>query len=263
MPQFFGRCIFCRGRGLSKEHLFADWLRDIFPRTASDTHTFGVIDWTPGPRLTKENRQGHSGSTRARIVCRHCNNGWMNHIDDAAKWVATPIILGEQAAITPAMQRVMATWFAKIAIVGDSINRNGKKSAIIQSQREWFKDHKEPHPLWEVWIGTYGGTDWRELGIFQHGGFLNLPAIGGPTPISGYIETTVMGMGDLFALVLATDIAAFGFDIGSAKGSMRKIWPTGDAFNWPFASVMTDEQARAVQFILRTMLARPIGVGPG
>jgi hypothetical protein len=97
-----GRCIFCGGSGLTKEHLLADWLREIFPRTAKDTHTFGTIEsWTPKPRFVQRVKQGHAGSRKVRKVCGPCNSGWIGAIDDAAKQAIVPLIHGQSVVVTP------------------------------------------------------------------------------------------------------------------------------------------------------------------
>src|SRR5271169_2401942 len=66
-----GKCIFCGGPGVTHEHLFSDWLRDLFPRSAADTHTIAqAVAWTPRPRFVRQIRQGHSGTRTVRKVCR-------------------------------------------------------------------------------------------------------------------------------------------------------------------------------------------------
>ena len=35
------RGIFCEGRPVTKEHFIGEWLREIFPRDTSTTHTLG------------------------------------------------------------------------------------------------------------------------------------------------------------------------------------------------------------------------------
>jgi hypothetical protein len=118
-----GQCIFCTRQPpevvISKEHPFADWLRDLFPRTAETTHTLGVLEWasSPGRSPSKETRrsgQGHSGSKTIRRVCRSCNQTWLsNKIEEVARPILTPLINGERFELDPAMQQVLATWAAE------------------------------------------------------------------------------------------------------------------------------------------------------
>jgi hypothetical protein len=90
IPFLYGRgsCIFCQQQPptvkISKEHIFGDWLREMFPRDAGTTHTHGIIKWPfPGSQLAKPSiqtriRPGHSGSKKVRAVCETCNSGWMS-----------------------------------------------------------------------------------------------------------------------------------------------------------------------------------------
>jgi hypothetical protein len=199
-----GRCIFCGGSGLTKEHLLADWLREIFPRTAKDTHTFGTIEsWTPKPRFVQRVKQGHAGSRKVRKVCGPCNSGWIGAIDDAAKQAIVPLIHGQSVVVTPEAQRAIATWFAKIAMVGDAMRP--ERSVVLQTDRDWIRRNSLPPLLWEVWIGSYDGVDWRDLGIFQHGGRLDLSAVTRPHKLASNLEATTMGLGKLLALVIGNE----------------------------------------------------------
>jgi hypothetical protein len=57
-------CVFCGGAGLTKEHLFANWLTELFPRVEKDKRTFGATknwpDYTITSPTTKE--KGPTGS---------------------------------------------------------------------------------------------------------------------------------------------------------------------------------------------------------
>lgn len=247
MSNAHGRCIFCEGYKLSKEHLLSDWLRELFPRSGDDTHTYGTLEYKPKPTMVHTVRQGHSGSRKVRTVCIRCNNEWMSQIDDAAKAVAIPLIKGEKCVVTEDIARILALWFSKTAIVGDSIKPT--KSIILQSERSHLMNDKTPPKNWEVWIGTYEGTAWRDLGLYQNGGKLDF------TPVVGtddeawrtYIQSTIIGMGNLFALVVASDTDRFAFEVGKLADTMKRIWPFAGEFEWPCKNRMTDEEATAAQ----------------
>lgn len=244
-----GRCIFCRGFGLSKEHLFSDWLREIFPRSDQDTHSVGEADSAPW-RVTPQ--QGHSGSKKFRIVCKTCNNGWMNHVDDNAKSAAAPLIRGEKKSVTPEMQHVLALWFAKIATVGDG--RKPKRSVIPQVQRNHIMERKRPPDEWEIWVASYGGTDYRDLALLQRNGVLDFtPVLGPGESFKGFAETTFLGMGKLTALVIADDLPFMDFNVGTYANVARRIWPVGETFNWPLPHSLNDAEATSAAHILEAM----------
>jgi hypothetical protein len=118
-----GRCIFCERQPpeikISKEHVFADWLRAIFPRSDKITHTLGYVNWTtaPGssrPTITAKRGQGHSGSKKVKAVCQSCNETWLsNDIEDAAKPILIPLIANQTLTLNVEMQWRLARWAAK------------------------------------------------------------------------------------------------------------------------------------------------------
>jgi hypothetical protein len=135
-----GLCIFCGKGGLSKEHLFADWLRELFPRTPHDTRTQGETwfeasagQWTSPLRRSF---QGHTGSKKLRVVCTKCNNNWVSGIDDAVRNALVPLILGHAIVLDDTLQHKLATWITKVTIVAEYINPNNR--AVSKEERLWF-----------------------------------------------------------------------------------------------------------------------------
>jgi hypothetical protein len=246
-----GHCIFCGSSGMSKEHLFSDWLRELFPRSAADTHTIG--ESRDGEPLRLRQRQNHSGSKKVRVVCKKCNNGWISIVDDAAKAVVLPLIRGEAAVVSSKTQHALALWFAKIAIVGDSRDRRGY---ISQSERATFMRQREPSALWEMWLASYEGTDYRDLALFQNGANLDalkLAAVGGPAVPVGYLQATTFGIGKLVALVIGNDIPQLRFSVGTFSPRARRIWPLGPSFNWPILPPLNDSETKSVTHIVEQM----------
>ena len=63
---------------LTKEHVWADWLRQHIPRTEQG---YGVAAEEISPDTIEtivRNVSGDPHARRIRKVCRTCNNGWMN-----------------------------------------------------------------------------------------------------------------------------------------------------------------------------------------
>jgi len=246
-----GLCIFCRGRGLSKEHLFSDWLRVLFPRHAGHTHTLGEavrFDAQNNPTFATTQHQGHSGTKKFRIVCKRCNNEWLSGIDDAARIAVTPLIQGIAVTLKPEMQAQIAIWLAKIAMVGDS--RRRKSSKIPQAQRDWLRERGFPPQGWEVWIAPYSGEELHELALFQFGGSLTLP--GRP---EGFMQFTVIGMGKLLALGTGTDIPNIRITFEPLDQMMTRVWPTGDAIRWPTEPAFSDAEGEMLVRVNHLMRA--------
>src|SRR4051812_48674033 len=177
-PRPQGTCIFCGGFGVSKEHLFSDWLRELFPRTRDDRHALArLISWSPRPTFSQSIKQGHSGSRKVRKVCELCNNRWMSRIDEGAK-VAIPLIQGAETVLERDEYRQLVTWFAKLAMVADAMDV--QTMVVPQIDRDWMRQQRLPPLRWEVWIGFYEGIEWRDLAMQHHSGILNFAAVGDP-----------------------------------------------------------------------------------
>jgi hypothetical protein len=81
------RCIFCGAAGMSREHIWGNWLKKYvaatMPKHSSSVHVVnppGESDffkvWT---------RSGDPLRSNVRVVCVNCNNTWLSGIQDAAK----------------------------------------------------------------------------------------------------------------------------------------------------------------------------------
>lgn len=68
-----------------------------------------------GEPYLKANTVSSKMERRVRQVCQRCNSGWMSGLEVAvAPWL-TPMILGEQIAISREGQRILARWAIKTA----------------------------------------------------------------------------------------------------------------------------------------------------
>src|SRR5213593_3811716 len=90
-------CIFCGSSDeLTREHIWSDWVRKLVPSDKPEMHfhRFGPIGSEQERSYPKRPYRW-----RLRVVCKTCNNGWMSRIDDAAKPIAEPMILGHGKAL--------------------------------------------------------------------------------------------------------------------------------------------------------------------
>jgi hypothetical protein len=134
-----GRCIFCHGFGLSKEHVLPDWLGEIFPQSSTDTHTVGEFDWIKilGHGMPIQNttrKQGQAGTRKVRVVCeKNCNNGWLSRLETAAKPVLTALVHGYSRTLPVADQKILATWIAKTTMTAEFVRMDKSPSASIRA----------------------------------------------------------------------------------------------------------------------------------
>lgn len=239
-----GRCIFCGGFGLSKEHVLPNWLRQKFPRLPTDTHTFGVLSHPDGqaPTIHRKRGQGQLGSKKVRVVCKKCNNGWLAEMEDVTKPILDPLVSpGFRQTLSVKEQETLATWIAKTTMTAEYLIKD--QPAIKQAERERFKLTKKPADYWQIWISSYIGTKWRKGGIFHHGLGLYIH----PEPIRVGIRNTqytVFGLGRILCVsVSSTAHGWLAMNLNDQlKLATRQVWPpVGHDILWPSDRSLNDD----------------------
>src|SRR3954451_18649741 len=121
-----GRCIFCGGGRMSKEHVWADWIGDILPPPAppfgSRPLSLSQKGYSEGGRLFLEEqmpKQGDFGSKKIRKVCKKCNSGWMSRLQNKAKSLLIPLLEGEDCEIPPQEMVTIASWVTMTTMVAE------------------------------------------------------------------------------------------------------------------------------------------------
>lgn len=219
--------MFCGKFGKSGEHVFAKWLRELFPRDQNTTHTFGVIN--PSSILRVANvrnyrKPGHTGSRKIKDVCAECNNVWLSQIEESTKGILTPLIKGDHINLTPDLQATLATWAAKTAMTAERLRP--RENGVRQSERTFLMHNLRPPAAWAVWIISYNGSRWANLAIAQKRGDLQFTPIRRPGIKANYIQATTWAMGRVGFLVLASDVKDIpeAFARFDGRGFFR-IWP--------------------------------------
>jgi hypothetical protein len=170
-----GKCIFCGGSGLSKQHIWPNWFRNIINRD-SKSHTQQTVSYkyrksgvyaTPGSRQ----KQGDLWSRKIRNVCATCNNGWMSVIENGVKPLLTNLIAGRISVITEKEQSDFAAWVTLLAIMAEYTDI--KSAGISSEDRQFLYNFKKCPPKWHIWIGSYDGVRWNRR--YYHQGVLAIP----------------------------------------------------------------------------------------
>ena len=173
-----GRCIFCEGTGLTKEHVFPDWLNSVYPkRLYNKRERFRAFD--PSKQADQvvfefaRIHQGGPANRKVRVVCSECNNGWMALLQERAKPVLIPLIRGDTCRVDPDVQRLTATWAAVMGSTAEYIERDAPP-AIAPLDRDYlrcvpcaFDGAKAPCGKWRkrsIFYETRKRTHWGEYG---------------------------------------------------------------------------------------------------
>jgi hypothetical protein len=206
--------------------------------------------------IDKDNRRlaklpGQVRDWKIKCVCggdhTTCNNGWMRSIEDQAKPILAPLILGSAATLTTHDQAVIATW-AVLKVMVAEYDRNFHVSTHW-THRRWIKDHKSVPRGWGVWIGHFQRTNWKPEWIssaflLQTPRMIDRYGIRMPTFYNGSAVTQVIG--NLFIQVIhfpMPDTLIRRWKFSPTEGSIFRIWPqTPYLLRWPH-KVLSDNDA--------------------
>jgi len=232
MPEKSWVCIFCRNSSNpTEEHIVPDWLSKIFTKEPLDKNIFETRDPIAG--TSKHHiRQGHLITRKVKAVCYRCNTGWLSQLEEELKTVLTKLITGAPCVLDDWTQRRLATWSVKTAMTAEFLDP--ETVAISFDMREYLRLYRQPHPDFDVFIGSYKGDD--ELFRWDHNSteLFNKAAGKGSTGIRN-TQITTLGIGQLFIEVgyLWPVIGRFDIDEVTAN-AFRRIWPLPESnINWP------------------------------
>lgn len=146
-----GRCIFCGRPGLSKEHIFGDWLKYHIPLDMLQ-HTLVHHDGLD--RLRRETtHNGDLFSRKVRVVCRKCNSGWMSKIQNDGKSVLVPLMRGDTPIIDRPAQLKLATWLTMVTMTAQYIRWEAR--SIPPSEFRAFYEKPSPINGWLILFGRF------------------------------------------------------------------------------------------------------------
>lgn len=239
------RCIFCGSQyQITKEHVFPVWLRDIFRRGPTDTHTFGFHDEnpiTPGASTVARRRsgQGQVGSKKIRKVCRQCNNGWLSRLEDDARPILYDLVYGNSRQLSPLDQRILSDWIVKTTMTAEFLIHD--QIAIKQEERVEYRFRRLPRPNWRLWCGPYSGRKFRACGVFHYGFGLYLP----PLPMRQGIKNTqftILGLGHFLAVSFSSEDERLTLELGDNwQRALYRLWPSSwRPLQWPLGRSIDD-----------------------
>lgn len=241
-----GQCAFCTYSGkLSREHIFAKWVRDMFP---------GQMDAFYGNKKFPTKKI----DWKANVVCASCNNTWMKDIEEIqAKPVLVPLITGKEIdiPITQTMARSIAIYAFKTAVVQDHAGRRPQGPFFSPRLRHAFKSSRSISGNVNIWI----------CGIKQ-----NLPNIQvATTYYTGQLSPTyswrmyvfTCWIGHFVMQVLTVNqIGQVRFrPLAGYEGIGIPIWPTVDnGITWPGSYVLNGDSGQFLGFARRWERVQPI-----
>ncbi len=154
-------CIFCGRPRLTREHVWADWLKRYIPKTAAN---YSYLSATLHPAHSEFQRKKISGDLRSRklrVVCTSCNTGWMSQLQERAKPYLLPLIHGDTTAFYTDAQQLLSAWIAMFVMVAEHFDRY--KVVSTNRERRYLRKELRAPPNWRIWIGDYQHGNWPGL----------------------------------------------------------------------------------------------------
>lgn len=231
-----GKCIFCGGPRMSKEHIWSDWLtkRGAIPSQSSHNQLSTLLKFDPntskaqldiGELISKE---GPLIQRKIRRVCVPCNSGWMRDIVNAAIPYAEKAVTGQFLLLDERSQLSLSAWISICCVMAEFTDE--KTRVIPHEHLKHIKNEGLPPFSWRIFIGQYDGIEWSPARYRHHsvkGQEVDLQTLSIPNNeiTSWQISTYTLGK-------LAVQIASFSsyldldhFDCDFKPDNMCQIWP--------------------------------------
>lgn len=146
-------CIFCGRLPLTHEHLVPKWISKLLPDHQLIHHqNHNYSSWT-----NRENQifsPKHDFIERTlKIVCRQCNNKWMSDLQEKARPVLTPLILGQESELDENSVHLIRAWMVAFTMVSEYVDPYHELVTVSQDERRAFMQDQKVMPHWSVWLG--------------------------------------------------------------------------------------------------------------
>lgn len=249
MAQFQRFCIFCSNPGLSREHIWADWLKNYIPKNEPSHDQLSATIHKHYTDVKRKKVQGDLRSRRLRVVCEECNIGWMSKLQEKAKPFLEPLMRREQFHFDANAQEVVAAWITMFVMVAEYLDAS--KVSTPQFEREAFMASKEPPTKWKIWIGDLQREKWR--GMLAHFAVPISSPDHAPTVTDNDIlppntQTMTFVVGRLYVHVRASVTDIFEQWSFAQSDLMMQILPKKlpPTTQWPLPISLTDRDADAI-----------------
>lgn len=224
------KCLFCGTEGnLTREDAWPEWLLDLFTLEHGRTGT----EWRFSKERYYEERilvPHRPPRLRRKIVCKPCNEGWMSGLEQAAKPILAPMIVGETRELSMADQKIIGAWAVKTGITLNLMGR-GERFVEPQEARTFLYEQGEPSPDFRVYANSPRGPGFS---LFHEHVAVAWPRPDGVTSSRPDGHWHWIMAGD----VLFQVVAGYREDKAppaEVRGEEHfdRIWPTRDRLQWP------------------------------
>lgn len=224
-------------RGLSKEHLWPDWLSKMYVRSGNEKHTFGSRTHM-NKEMTHDGvyeRPGLLYSLKIRVVCQSCNNGWMSQVENETKPILLRMINGESHKIKDGELATLSFWVVMKVITAEFSEKSSKLHVTPVNERRAMMEERKIPNFFNIFLGVHStghNSAWH-----RHSWTMSLSPKG-PTPPLERRERNAQSiafiLGPIFIYILNVRLQGFNPEQHFKFGKMIKIHPSKRHFlRWP------------------------------
>lgn len=182
-------CIFCGTKGnKSKEHLWPEWMHEFLGAEGNGNNVRESDTYrdTAHKDNKKLERQGYLFTTKFRVVCRACNNGWMSRLEEEAKPSLIPLVKGKAICLNEVEQNIVAKWIAMKTIVGEHAEKG--LHVTPEEDRRKFKEQGTIPDYYSIYLSIHGERDMT--GWLRMSNTLSVSLDGPDPPLNGLQRNT-------------------------------------------------------------------------
>jgi hypothetical protein len=232
-----GTCIFCGVVGtMTGEDVLGQWLQRIDLDQSPVPHGTGWLN-----QIGREIGTRPPYRQRIRDVCMQCNSGWMSRLENTAKRVLTPFILGTGGVIEETDLGAIAAWAQKTCLTAMYVSTADDRAAgyglPASEYRELYEvgDEQKPLARSQFWIGRFSGA--MAWSVRATPLVVTVDGLPEPEFPDGYVTTIVLGQ----LLVQGVRMTTTGLELAiGTKQDMPRIWPDVVTARWPEGDAVDD-----------------------
>ncbi|MEL6960238.1 MAG: hypothetical protein AAGL89_14925 [Pseudomonadota bacterium] len=233
---------------MSKEHFWPRWMHELMPdpKTASFTEQRIQIENNreSEPRKTRT-RQGGTKNKTLRVVCKDCNSGWMSELENEAKPILTPLILGDPIFLDDYHQSVLAKWITmKFMVVEHSYDND---HITLKSDRSIFFQSQTIPDYIRIRVAAHSDAFWSRA-FQRHSATISTTPIAPFNPTGRNTQTIAFGSGKLFVFVYGCRNKNPDELLNFIRADrIPKIHPFERTLDWPIGDLAPKELDHAAQ----------------
>ena len=216
---------------MTGEHLWPGWMHPYLPKIENPKKRSVFASGTINTHyVTRSKPQpGHPYTRTFKVVCKKCNESWMSEIEERAKPILLPIILGQNVNIDEARRRRLVDWITLKVLVADH-DRKGPHVAHKNVLDAFRQSRRIPEDL-RIWIAHHNAFEWA-AGYWARAVTVSAEPVLPITGLRKNIQTTAFGIGHLFSLTYLSAFPLIGIDV--ANEYVARLWPSdGESIKWP------------------------------